>query len=151
MADIRKVVRVRGLGACYEWQGAINSTGYGNQYYNGRVWLAHRVAWTKQVGPIPDGMLVCHTCDNRKCVRLSHLFLGTHSDNMRDMVAKGRADNAGERNGRHILSGADIVEIRARYTGTKGGNPSFVSQVQLAQEYGVSQAHISKIVRGRNW
>lgn len=75
---------------CWEWIGAKRSTGYGQIVKDHRNYLAHRVAWELTNGPIPDGMFVCHHCDNRTCVRPDHLFLGTTTDNMRDMVAKGR-------------------------------------------------------------
>lgn len=52
--------------------------------------LAHRLAWEEAFGPIPAGMCVLHTCDNRACVNIDHLFLGTYQDNALDMVAKGR-------------------------------------------------------------
>lgn len=143
---IRKVVRRRDLGACHEWQGS-RIGDYGRRMYKRRVWLAHRAAWDEQVGPIPDGMFVCHHCDNPLCVNTAHLFIGTASDNMRDMAAKGRQRYDGEHNSHAILSDKEVDEIRRRYTGTKGGNPNFVSQKQLAIEYGVTQAHISKIVR----
>lgn len=75
---------------CWEWQGPRSREGYGNTYENGRNIRAHRWAWERFVGPIPEGILVCHSCDNPPCVNPFHLFLGTHMDNMRDMVAKGR-------------------------------------------------------------
>lgn len=99
--------------------------------YKNRSWLAHRAAWDEQVGEIPQGAFVLHKCDNRLCVRVEHLYIGDASDNMRDMVDRGRH-----------------AEIRAKYTGTKRGNPRFVSQRDLAEEYGVTQSHISKIVLG---
>ena len=71
---------------CWLWEGCIDRRGYGRI---GRE-RAHRRMWQSCHGPIPAGMFVCHTCDNPPCVRPDHLFLGTHTDNMRDMVSKGR-------------------------------------------------------------
>jgi hypothetical protein len=79
---------------CQEWNGPISSLGYGRVFLttNGRrtTTTAHRAAWIGKHGPIPEGMNVCHRCDNRKCVNVDHLFLGTQMDNMKDMQAKGR-------------------------------------------------------------
>lgn len=76
---------------CLEWTGAKFSTGYGTIGYKSKNYRTHRVAWELEHGAIPVGMFVCHRCDNPACCRVSHLFLGTHADNMRDMAAKGRA------------------------------------------------------------
>jgi hypothetical protein len=73
--------------------GARSDTGYGRVTHEGKQWAAHRLAWTLAHGPIPDGMLVLHHCDNRACWNVEHLFLGSQADNMADMVAKGRHAN----------------------------------------------------------
>lgn len=153
---VRRVIRRKKLGPCHEWLGAkyrstTSAGGYGKRMYKGKVWLAHRAAWDETYGPIPNGMLVCHKCDNRICVRPSHLFLGTAYDNMQDMVSKGRCDNSGERNGRAKLTEKQVREIRRLYTGTKRNNPDFVSQKELARRYGVNQTVISRIVRNDGW
>lgn len=77
---------------CWEWTGSLNSGGYGTvgrQGLTGRT--LHRLAWEMAYGPIPDGAQVLHRCDNRKCCRPDHLFLGTAADNIYDMIEKGRA------------------------------------------------------------
>lgn len=75
---------------CWLWRGSKHS-GYGviNVPGRGRP-RAHRLSYEMAIGPIPDGLLVCHTCDIRECVRPEHLFLGTAKDNTADCIAKGR-------------------------------------------------------------
>lgn len=80
---------------CFEWQGArmaiINGRqGYGRLRVDGVERYAHRYAWESVNGPIPEGMFVCHACDNPPCINPAHLFLGTQADNNRDRIAKGR-------------------------------------------------------------
>lgn len=126
---------------CWLWNGYTAPNGYGMvsiaPYRRG---YAHRAAWTVANGPIPDGMQVCHRCDNPPCVNPAHLFLGTVIDNMRDMSTKGRAPR-GERAGGVKLTEAQVRDIRAS---TKSGS-------DLAREYGVSRSCISTIVTGQRW
>lgn len=77
---------------CWTWTAHRDRDGYGqmNLDSTGKKVSAHRAAWQIANGPVPDGMFVCHSCDNPSCVRPSHLFLGLPVDNTRDMIAKGR-------------------------------------------------------------
>lgn len=78
------------LGPCWIWTGIITIWGYGRIKSGGKMHAAHRVAWVLAYGDIPDGLFVCHKCDNPACVRPEHLFVGTVLDNTRDREAKGR-------------------------------------------------------------
>jgi len=145
-------VDVRGPDECWLWTGSTIRSGYGMVNVKRKSKLAHRVSWELQNGPIPDGggwhgTCVLHRCDVRNCVNPAHLFLGTHRDNMLDMGAKGRGRQPrGEATAGAKLTESDVLEIRRRYAG--GG----WTQTELGDEFGVTQANISLIVRAeRNW
>lgn len=131
--------------ACVEWAGWKDRAGYGLRRFNGKKeCFAHRVAWEIAFGPIPEGMCVCHRCDNPPCVNVEHLFLGTQLENMRDRQAKGRGHssrNRGESNPSAKLDIAAVAVIRAT-----AGTPN-----QIAEYYGVSQATIRFIQNGKRW
>lgn len=129
---------------CLEWQGSKSDTGYGC-FYDGKAYHAHRYAWIKKEGPIPSGLLVLHKCDNRACVNTDHLFLGTHQDNSRDMVSKGRQrlprSTAGEAHGESKLTDDAVREIRT----------SPLTGRQLAAKFGVDESTVSHVRRGVSW
>jgi DNA-binding CsgD family transcriptional regulator len=132
---------------CRVWQGTLTrrSRGYGRISVNGRTCMAHHVTYAVFCGPVPDGLEVMHTCDNSRCVEPSHLKLGTHTDNMRDCVAKGR--NNPPRGGRAAgakLTDADVVEILQMLA-------DGYSQYYVADAFGVSQGTIGFIARGETW
>jgi hypothetical protein len=121
---------------------------------------AHRAAWIKAYGPIPDGLVVCHSCDNPPCVNLDHLWLGTVADNNRDRAAKGRSarnisPHPGEANGRAILTVAQVEEIRDLHEreGRKlRARPrTGLTRAQIAGRFGVSPPTVDAILSGRNW
>lgn len=91
-------------GNCWKWLGKPHHTGYGRIMINGKDYQAHRLIYEQYVKPIPAGLFVCHTCDNRRCVNPLHLWPGTHDDNMRDMVEKKRG-NCSQRSKTHCKLG----------------------------------------------
>ena len=108
--------RVEKTPTCWLWTGTKHRQGYGFIYRNDKNRLTHRYAWEMARGEIPTGMMVLHKCDVTACVRLSHLFLGTQTDNMRDMVKKGRESRLGapkgERNPTSKLTSELVRRIR---------------------------------------
>lgn len=94
----------RGEDECWPWTAALDAHGYGalNNWAERRVLKAHRISYELANGPIPDGLFVCHRCDNPPCVNPGHLFLGTRDDNSADMVAKGRSGSRPNRTPEHV-------------------------------------------------
>lgn len=129
-------------GECWTWAGSVWHVGYGTIWRDGGMAYAHRVAYELQHGPILPGAYVLHRCDNRLCVRGDHLFIGTHLDNVADMLAKGRQAK-GERLARAFTTEA-VIDVRRRRAAGE-------SSTALAQEYGVNQSHISRVSRGLAW
>jgi hypothetical protein len=136
---------VKGDG-CWLWAGGRQNGGYGTfRDRPGHSVKAHRYSYQLCHGPIPPGLCVCHTCDNRACVNPAHLFLGTHQDNMDDRSRKGRqAVLRGEANGRAKLTACQAEAIRRRRKSGETGR-------DLACTFGVSRATIDRITYGRSW
>src|ERR1700679_3623588 len=125
---------------CWLWFGTEDGHEYGSVWFSGRPHKAHRVFWTLTFGEIPRGLFVLHKCDTPACCNPDHLFLGTHKENMIDMVSKGRQQR-GTKHPKSILTDGKVLEIRKRYRKYKHGSTS-----GLAREFGVSKSMISFIV-----
>lgn len=143
-------VTVNGDDECWPCRGAAaggpsDGKRYGVIKVGGRkgvAWYSHRAAWAVTFGAIPDGMQVCHRCDNTLCCNPSHLFLGTHGDNTLDRETKGRTAR-GLRVGGARLTWQSVLDIRANYALCR------VTQRELAGRYGVSIQHVNNIITGK--
>lgn len=132
------------LGNCWEWIAGYRND-YGSFSHNQTMKAAHRFIWEITNGEIPDGLCVLHSCDNRKCVRPDHLFLGTRQDNMDDMKLKNRERHpVGEDHPSHKLTTKQIIEIRQRH---KSG----LSYRALGREYNINKKHVKDIVTREIW
>ncbi len=139
---LRHYSRLNYVTGCFEWQGSVDTHGYGQLWWRGSNRLSHRLSWVVAKGPIPKDYSVCHRCDNPKCVNVTHMFLGTHAENMADKKAKGRAHRlAGEKNGLSKLTESDVRTIR-----TDSRAPR-----ELASVFGVSKSLISHVKARRAW
>lgn len=128
-----------GYDECWAWLGNTSSNGYGSIKLNYKTLSAHRVSYQLHRGPIPEAVFVCHTCDNKKCVNPSHLFLGTAQDNNTDMHNKGRQRPvSGENHHWYKFTDREIADIRVA-VGT---------QQQIADRFGISRPYVSQIRSG---
>lgn len=132
------------MNGCIEWRGAATRAGYGIQKIPGtrKNILVHRKAYIEAFGEIPDGLFVCHKCDNPRCVNPEHLFLGTPKDNVHDMISKGRRvvgrPKFGAENNLTRLPDSVVAEIRSA-TG---------SLAKVAEQFGISKSHAHRIRNG---
>lgn len=129
---------------CWEWLGSTDGNGYGTLNVDRKPEKAHRLAWKEHYGDIPLGMFVCHTCDNRRCVRYDHLFLGTNDDNMKD-ASKKRRVHEGEANGLATLTWEEVYSMRRDREAYK------LTYIVLADKYGVAEMTAWNIVNKRTW
>lgn len=145
---------------CWNWNGRLDKDGYGIICIKRIPRRASRVSYMIHFGEIPESMLVLHTCDNRKCVNPSHIFIGTHKVNMNDKVIKSRCNmQSGENHWtkrnpelikrdkaryRNKLTADMVIQIRALMrSGTR--------TVDVSRKYGISCVHARKIACGEKW
>jgi hypothetical protein len=128
---------------CRVWGGHVHPRfGYGYLSFNGKKYRAHRAAWEVARGPIPQGLFVCHHCDNRACINIDHLFLGTAKDNTHDMMAKGRQARL-------------IGELGANAKLSEGEAKAIIRDTrpyqEIADAYGIHPVSVYRIKRGTRW
>lgn len=132
---------------CWEWTAHRNRKGYGQMGVGTGSrqprCSSHRISWELHFGAIPDGLFVCHRCDNPPCVNPAHLFLGTHTENVADMTNK-RRQAFGSRSGRSKLSESSVLEIRRLYD-------SGVSHKKLARIFGIGNTCAYMAAARKNW
>jgi HNH endonuclease len=140
-----KVEMLPDLPGCWLWSGYIDKLGRGwLMVKNGIPDYASRISWRIQHGEIPEDLEICHKCDTPQCVRPDHLFLGTHKDNMDDMIRKGR-NHVGSKCVHAKLNESQVSEIRDLL------RQGTLSQYKIATMYNVHRSTVMSIHNGKNW
>ena len=134
-------VSIKGVDDCWEWTAARNLNGYGQLFRTISPRGAHRISYELANGPVPEGLEVMHTCDNRVCCNPRHLKVGTHQENVADCVAKGR-QTRGEMVGKLVED-----EVRAIRMFLATGSRS----IDMARLYGVSDVSVARIKHEQTW
>lgn len=139
--------KVKITSGCWCWTGTVrNKDGYGACFLLRKLHMAHRVSWVIHRGPIPENLIVRHSCDNPICVNPEHLRLGTDADNWEDCQQRGRERHPkGEEHGKARLTEEDVKMIRKQY------RPRRVPKWLFAELFGVSVSCIGHVVSGKNW
>jgi len=136
-------VDIKSQDECWNWKKSLDSWGYGHVGFWDKLYKTNRVAWYLVNGDIPDGMVICHRCDNPKCCNPNHLFLGTFKDNTRDCVRKGRLPSRhGELNNSAKLTNELARQIKTEYEASERGHRYF------AKKYNVSPSCILRLCSG---
>lgn len=133
-----------GPNGCWNWKGGVCSASYGIFHFNHKQENTHRVAWEMVHGPIPEHMYICHHCDNKICVNIKHLFLGTARENQLDAFRKGRKVLVGEANSLSKLTEIEVLDIRKALIAGE-------NQYSVAAKYGTTQSNISRIGKRHLW
>lgn len=140
-----KKVKLGTKSQCWEWSGKKDKDGYGTLKIRRKMFRAHRIAWMFTNGKIPTGCQILHSCDNPPCQNPDHLFCGTNLDNMRDKMTKGRHRTIfGEDHANSKVTQSQVLEMRHRYS-------TGVSQQRIADDFGITQGHVSAIIRKECW
>jgi hypothetical protein len=129
---------------CINFTGSKNWFGHGEITYRGKKYRAHRLAYIEYIGPIPEGMVICHKCDNPSCINPNHLFAGTQADNLRDAINKKRMKAPNPRGVKHglaKLTDEKVIAIRKDQR----------TQRAIAADYGIHQTTVKNIKLNRTW
>jgi hypothetical protein len=171
--DILRLVKIAGDDECWLWSSGVTGNGYGEVWFEGKNWSAHRLFYHLVHGRITEGLHVLHQCGTRRCVNPNHLYAGTHAQNMEDRDRHGRTAT-GLRNGahthperrataeRHWTANPDAEIVRGTQIGTSkltDGDiqairfwaAAGVQQKVLAERFGIAKSHLSRIVRKESW
>jgi hypothetical protein len=157
----RRKYTVNSKTGCHEWNAGLTKCGYGQFRVDGKVMKSHRVSWLLRHGSIPDGLFVCHHCDNPRCVNPEHLFLGTHAENMADMRSKGRGYVPCETipwqhtRPERVLRGEDAPFVKISEAAAcailEADDGAWGLRSRLARQYGISPQHVGRILAGKAW
>lgn len=140
----RFFIYVKKTDNCWLWIGYRDRNGYGKLNYQGGPQLASRISWLLHHGSIPEGLCVCHKCDNPQCVNPEHLFVGTHADNMQDMTEKGRAKKRG-------LKGEELHQSKLTEETVRMIRSNEESDAVIAKKLGISRVTVYDIRKRRSW
>lgn len=142
--DIKRfTAKINKTETCWIWVGALDRLGYGNFWFKGKNWLAHRIAYLLYTGPILNGLHVLHNCDTRRCVNPKHLRLGTHAENMQDKVFRGRSKRGSLAKTAKYTETQIIEVFELREQGLK--------HREISAKTGIPMGLIGNVLTGKHW